>query len=44
MFLAGAFLCLLLLVVTAMTDAVSEQLDAMDAEQSENDAENVELA
>ena len=44
MILAGVFLCLILLIATAMTDAVGEQLDAMDAEKAENDAENVELA
>ena len=42
--LAGVFLCLILLIATAMTDAVDKQLDAMDAEKAENDAENVELA
>ena len=34
--LAGAFLCLILLIATANADAIGEQLDEMDAEKNEN--------
>ena len=42
--LAGVFLCLILLIATAASNAVDQQLDAMDAEKAENDGNDVELA